>query len=232
MPITGWMGPNPDNPNSLRVWTRESVVEAIAEKRSTTPVGRLDFHGADWRDLDLTGLDLSSLNLGGAGLGGVDASGALFRDTELFGASLPASLVGADLTHADLCKCMGDGTDFTDASLVNARLTRGDFYEATFVRADLSEAFLTDAFVHGCDMTGARLDGAEVSWSLNECIVDEATAVGARGDLLPDTHVTVGGRSIPAVDWFASQTPHVRLQGQAPPDTTDLDRWMREFYPD
>lgn len=229
MPINRWRGSRDATTGDTVPWTREAVVDAIANLRTRQTTGRLGFERVDWRDLDLSDLDLRSLNLSGAGLLGSDMSGAFLMNTCFLRADLPEFLVGADLTGADLSKCVADGTDFTAAKLVNARLYRGDFYEVSFVRADLSRAFLTDALFHGCDFTGARLDGAEVSWSLNECTVDNATAVGARGNVLPDAVVIVDGERVPAIEWFETQTSLVRLDGDEQPDLSDLARWMDDL---
>ena len=129
----------------------------------------------DWRaenpdvEPDLSNSDLKRSDLEGADL----------RNSNLIGANLRgASLVGANLEQATLIRTQAVLADFTDANLMNARISYAVFREADFTRANLTNANsvgadfrganlmyanLNKTHLPGADLTSAELEDADFS---------------------------------------------------------------------
>lgn len=168
-----------------------------------------DRDGAITRSSELTaraldrsgrGLDLTQANLVDLDLSGFDLRYATLNRAALFG----TKLVGADLTGASIV-CAGlERTDLTDAVLRGAYVHALAAQASRFVRADLTGLVdATGALFHGCDLTDARLDDAELAGTtfyqcsllgvrahgadlhgavFNECRMDTADLTRARLD--------------------------------------------------
>ncbi|MGH3922903.1 MAG: pentapeptide repeat-containing protein [Pseudonocardiaceae bacterium] len=156
------------------------------------------------------------LNLTRADLSGMDLSGFDLRHAVLNRASLHGTkLVKTDLTGASLV-CAGlERTDFTEAILKAAYVHALAAQACTFRRADLREIVDgTGALFHGCDLTAARLDDAELAGTtfyqctlsdahvrgtdlhgamFNECRMDSADLTRARLDDVVITRSSIGG---------------------------------------
>lgn len=129
--------------------------------------------------LDATGrgLDLTQADLSGLDLSGFDLRYATLNRAALFG----TKLVGADMTGASMV-CAGlERTDFTDAVLRGAYVHALAAQASTFVRSDLTGLVdATGALFHGCDLTGARLDNAELAGTtFYQCGLSGTQAEGA-----------------------------------------------------
>ncbi|WP_191094386.1 pentapeptide repeat-containing protein [Nocardia colli] len=125
------------------------------------------------------GLDLTAADLSGLDLSGFDLRRATLNRTALYGTTLSA----ADLTGASLV-CAGlERTDFTDATLRGAYIHALAAQASAFVRADLTGLIdATGALFHGCNMTEARLDHAELAGAaFYQCSL--AAAGARRADL-------------------------------------------------
>lgn len=136
------------------------------------------------RGLDLTQADLSRLNLSN-----LDLRRAILNRTSLYG----TSLVGADLSGVSLV-CAGlERTDFSRAKLCGAYAHAMSAQASKFVGADLSELVdATGSMFHGCDLTGATLDGSELAGTtFYQCGLTGATLRGAdlRGAMFNECRV-------------------------------------------
>lgn len=146
------------------------------------------------------GLNLTQADLSGLDLAGFDLRHAILNRASLYG----TSLVGSDLTGASLV-CAGlERTNFTDAVLRGAYVHSLAAQASNFTRADLSDLVdATGALFHGCNLTGACLDDAELAGTtfyqcnlvevraqgtdlhgavFNECCLDQANFSRARLD--------------------------------------------------
>jgi uncharacterized protein YjbI with pentapeptide repeats len=122
------------------------------------------------------GLDLTEANLSGLDLSGFDLRHAILNRAALYG----TKLVGTDLTGASMV-CAGlERTDFTDAVLRGAYVHALAAQASNFTRADLTG--LTDAtgsLFHGCNLTAARLDDAELAGAtFYQCNLIKARVTG------------------------------------------------------
>lgn len=123
------------------------------------------------------GVDLTQADLSGSDLSGFDLRRAVLNRTGLYG----TKLAGCDLTGASMI-CAGiERTDFSKAILKGAYVHALAAQASKFVGADLSCLVdATGALFHGCDLTGARLDGAELAGTaFYQCSLREASASGA-----------------------------------------------------
>lgn len=123
------------------------------------------------------GLDLTQADLSGLDLSGFDLRRAVLNRTSLYG----TKLAGCDLTGASMV-CTGiERTDFSGAVLVGAYAHALAAQASKFVGADLSGLVdATGALFHGCDLTRARLDGAELAGTtFYQCNFRDSSATGA-----------------------------------------------------
>lgn len=132
----------------------------------------LDLSGADLRGADLSGALMESVRLEGALLDGARLEGTVLAHADLTAASLKgASLRGANLGKARLRRTACDeGTDFSDATMVELR---GD--EAGLTGATLTGALLLRASLKGADLSGAKLGRA----TLIEAVMSGCKLTGA-----------------------------------------------------
>ncbi|MGH3888424.1 MAG: pentapeptide repeat-containing protein [Pseudonocardiaceae bacterium] len=142
------------------------------------PEARRRIHDLSVRALQRTGngLNLTQADLSGLDLAGFDLRHAIFNRASLYG----TSLVRADLTGASMV-CAGlERTNFTDAVLRGAYVHALAGQASNFTRADLSGLVdATGALFHGCNLTGARLDDAELAGTtFYQCNLVEAHALG------------------------------------------------------
>jgi uncharacterized protein YjbI with pentapeptide repeats len=97
-------------------------------------------------------------DLFGSTLIGADLSGANLSKAKLRG----ASLAGADLERANLTSAKLSRADLSDANLSDAKLIRAYLSVANLSRANLSGADLSDAGLAGADLNGANLSKAKL----------------------------------------------------------------------
>ncbi len=151
------------------------------------------------------GLDLADADLSGIDLSGFDLRHSILNRASLYG----TKLVGADLSGTSMV-CAGiERTDFSRALLRGAYVHAMAAQASKFVGADLTGVVDgTGALFHGCDMTEAviedaeiagttfyqctlvraRLDGADLHGALfNECSLEAASLTRCRVD---DTSIT------------------------------------------
>jgi len=135
----------------------------------------------------LAGRDLAGANLAGIQLAGADLQGTLLERADLSGADLTgANLAGSVLTAANLTgarldlACLdGAGCNRLNARGASLKQVRGKrllAFAACLAEADLSGAHLEKLISHQADLSGARLDGAELPGAL----LLEARAPGSR----------------------------------------------------
>jgi uncharacterized protein YjbI with pentapeptide repeats len=106
------------------------------------------------------GLDLTQGELSGRDLSGFDLRYAILNRASLYG----AVLVGADLSGCSLVCAGMERTDLSGAVLRGAYVHALAAQASTFVGADLSGLVdATGALFHGCDLSGAVLDDAELA---------------------------------------------------------------------
>jgi uncharacterized protein YjbI with pentapeptide repeats len=129
--------------------TKASLPEAILAGADLTEA---NLAGANLCKARLTGVNLSGANLVHANLRHADLTmtvDLLFSDAHVVGAR--ASLLGADLSSADLREARLDGV-----SLVGARLSDARLEGAILLSADLTDADLSGAKLHGASLQHAR----------------------------------------------------------------------------
>ncbi len=140
-PLLAQIGIDPEDPDPLRQWTREEVVERY--QAGKTLAGK-----------NLSGLDLSGLNLPG-----IDLKKAQLQK---------AKLNGCQLDGADLSGAIANEADFSRASLKEAKMTQGLFQKAKFIEAKMQSTDLTQAVMSEADLSGADLTGAQLEKTLLE----------------------------------------------------------------
>ena len=91
------------------------------------------------------------------------------------------TLMGADLTGADLRGAYLMGADLMGAYLMGADLTGADLRGAYLMGADLMGADLRGAYLTGADLMGADLRGADLTG---------AYLTGAKGIILPVINIS------------------------------------------
>lgn len=123
----------------------------------------------------------AGLQLGEAELSGLDLSGFDLRRARLNRANLhSADLSDCDLSGATLI-CPGlERTRFRGANLSGAYLHALAAQVCDFTRANLSNLVdATGSLFHGCHLTGARLDGAQLAGAtFYQCYLESASLVG------------------------------------------------------
>jgi uncharacterized protein YjbI with pentapeptide repeats len=150
----------------------------IGQYRAAQPNIRFDVSGADLSGIDLSAADLSRANLAGtkfegalltnANLQEVALSGANLRNAKLAGANFAnASLGNADFTDAEI----DNTTNFTRASLDQAKIDKG-----RFVLTQFTGASLTNLDLSGVDFSGRDLNGMNFGSST----LTEANFTGAQ----------------------------------------------------
>jgi uncharacterized protein YjbI with pentapeptide repeats len=148
---------------------------------------------------NLSGLDLRTVDLSGAKLTAIDFSGSNLEGANFALAEMPrANLTDADVTRTMFNRAIlsssiltgihGDETNFEDAIMVDASLTRLDNLNlANFTRAELAQANLFDskfpeARFDGADFTLASAVGSDFGEveSMNDVNLTGANLTGAR----------------------------------------------------
>lgn len=143
----------------------------LAQERSP---GWLNVSFTDLRRADCDGLWLNGVNLDGtcleaASVYQVNLSGASLIEANLRHAELGTSILhqvrclDADLRGARLVKADLREADFSGADLREANLRKARAHGAVFVRADLRLADLRGCDLGGADLRHARLEGAPAS---------------------------------------------------------------------
>lgn len=163
--------------DNLRAQTHTETVIGYARLTDRLEACRR-IHDLSERALQCTGygLNLTQADLSGLDLAGFDLRHAILNRAGLYG----TSLVGADLTGASLV-CAGlERTNFTDAVLRGAYMHALATQASNFTRADLSDLVdATGALFHGCNLTGACLNDAELAGTtFYQCNLVEAHAQG------------------------------------------------------
>lgn len=128
-----------------------------------------DLRRADCDGLWLNGVNLDATCLEAASVYQVDLSGASLIEANLRHAELGTSILhqvrclDADLRGARLVKADLREADFSGADLREANLRKTRAHGAVFVRADLRSADLRGCDLGGADLRHARLEGALAS---------------------------------------------------------------------
>ena len=122
--------------------------------------------GALLKNSDLWGADLSEALLGGADLRGSNVGGA--------------NLENAILEHADLLEADLRGANLKDADLERANLEGADLRGVNLIGADLQYAILRGANLERCTLIGANLRGVDLEGAnLNRALLESANLEGA-----------------------------------------------------
>lgn len=157
---------------------------------------------ADLRSSRLVGVTLKDALLDGADLRSAILSGADDESLGSFGC-----LAGAKADEIDLTDAVAHGVDFSDCSMVGARLKGANLKFADFRNANLSRADLGGARLEGARLEGAILMGVPVErldltpTQLQSCLLDPTPEARARASALRaavegmDAWARSGGRS-------------------------------------
>lgn len=138
----------PDLRDELPRWI-ETLEPAPVVLLKTGRVGEFNDWRGGQRQIRFGGEDLSDAELSGVDLGRAQLSETSFAGADLTGANLErANLIRADLRHARLGE---------------AALARANVSEADLEGADLTGADLRDVTALRVELTGCRLDGADVN---------------------------------------------------------------------
>lgn len=181
--------------NELRATTGFLLLDFSGQTLTGLNLAGVDFMSADLSGVDLHDCDLSDANLTGADLSGANLSGADLSRSVFVRANLAdAVMVGvrgtdtdfrqAVLVNASLTRCVGlEGAHFDDSELGQANLWASRFPGAHFDRADLTLASAVDAdFSRVSGMTAADLTGVNFGGaSLNAEAMQRTWLVGAEG---------------------------------------------------
>src|SRR5579859_2646989 len=116
------------------------------------------------RDADLFKVNWSGANLREVDLKGAHLSGANLSEAVLFKANLSeANLSEANLSEANLSKANLSEANLSEANLSEANLSEANLSEANLSEANLSEANLSKANLSGVAFSGVDLKGADLS---------------------------------------------------------------------
>jgi|GEM_PF-3379256 len=228
--------------NRLRASTGFLLLDLAGENLVGVSLAGADLEGADLSHADLQRCDLSGADLTGAELQGANLTGADLTRANLQQANLAdAILTGvhgsntdfrqAVLVNASLTRCTGlEGARFDDAELEQANLWASRFPLARFDRANLTLASAVGADFSGVasmttvDLTGVNLTDA----SIDPTTIDRAWMVGVEG-VDPGTVSALrrGGAVVGPDDVFGHVDPRVvdgfRAQVEAS-DAVPVDR--------
>lgn len=120
------------------------------------------------------------------------------------------SLVGADLSCADLRNRDLSGTDMSDIDLTGADLTYTNLAGAKLVRANLTNAMLIEASLDGADLSESDLSGAIFrEASLRNAKVKNAKCVGTDFDWADFTYVDFTGSTWVDVSTLGIETDRI-----------------------
>ncbi|GGN22246.1 pentapeptide repeat-containing protein [Streptomyces fuscichromogenes] len=180
----------------------------------------------DWLNVSLT--DLRRADCDGLWLTGVNLDGACLEAASVYQVDLSkASLIAANLRHAELGTSILHQVRCIEADLRGAHLVKADVREADFSRADLREANLRKARAQGAVFAGADLRLADLrGCDLSGADLRQAKLEGALASDLTVWPAGIGGRTAGVVvtaDPGAEPDnllPAAALTRQAPPQQT------------
>ena len=133
---------------------------------------------------------------------------------------------GADFRDADLSDAQLSGCRFDRASFTNARLDGADLHGSSMEDADFTNAsMIHQVDLSGCDLMGAKFDGANINcWlegaDLTDADFTKASFRTANNRILVDEHTTLDGT---LMTW--RQAKHVDISGHR---NEDPAHWLME----
>ncbi|WP_329121218.1 pentapeptide repeat-containing protein [Streptomyces sp. NBC_01465] len=181
--------------------------------------------GQEWLNASYT--DLRRADCDGLWLHHMNFDGACLEAASIYKVNLTgASLIAADLRHAELGNSVLRGARCTEADLRGARLVKTDLGEADFTGADLREANLRKARAHGTrfggadlrladlrgtDLTGAELAGARLEGAVgsDRTVWPVGFDVGASGVVMTDDPGTEPDNLLPGAA-IVREVPQLR----------------------
>jgi len=174
------------NPEHIRLL--QSTAEAWNEWREGNPEITPDLANADLRAADLSGRILTASDLTEA-----DLTDATIRECLLGGAKLIRTRAirtdfskshlewldayQANLSEANLIRCLAEKVSFEDTNLTRANLAGARFSNAVLTRANLTDAYLVSSEFISTQMQGVALSGSKQGLT----VFVDVTLVGATG---------------------------------------------------
>jgi hypothetical protein len=163
------LAPNRTNPQqSLEAWRRSHP--GVPPDLTGADLRRVSLRFTDLSNAKLLGADLSGLDLTGIKLDGADLSRSTLRGCSFGDEALnvstsckSANFQDADLTQADFCRVLCDGSNFTGATLRNITIKWTRLNGCRFVGADWDGASISECHAYGISVWGMRGTPAKLS---------------------------------------------------------------------
>ncbi len=163
------LAPNRTNPQqSLEAWRRSHP--GVPPDLTGADLRRVSLRFTDLSNAKLLGADLSGLDLTGIKLDGADLCRSTLRGCSFGDEALnvstsckSANFQDADLTQADFCRVLCDGSNFTGATLRNITIKWTRLNGCRFVGADWDGASISECHAYGISVWGMRGTPAKLS---------------------------------------------------------------------